>query len=460
MLTNESPICRRAFVIDFFFTMGYNLFVMNLLQKVADVLAEYSEKKLAVGVSGGRDSMCLLHAVLHCGVVKKENITVVHVNHCLRETADNDEAFVREYCKQNNVEFTAKRVGVKSYAAANGLTIEQAARDLRYDAFFDLIKSGKADAILTAHHALDNAESVLMHLFRGAGLDGVRGIAKREKTVRPLLNVYPDELDEYVQKNGIKFVVDETNLIDDADRNFIRLNVIPLIEQRYRGAVRAVNEFAKECDGTCDYLDSTLDLSLIKQDGGAVLVADSALSTPLAARYVRRVLEYFTLVDVTREQIARVTELAHMRTGAVVQLTGGIEAAKEYGCVSLYVPRMPFDGEVPIVIGANFIDGLAVDIERSALAPHDAAGRCVDLDKLNGAVLRFRRDGDTFTPFGGGNKKLKQYLIDNKVPKRLRDRIPLICRGGEVLVIVGMQIADSVKQTDETVNKGVVSPRW
>lgn len=449
-----------GFCVDFFSVIGYNRFVKDLLQKVAEVLAEHSGKKLAVGVSGGRDSMCLLHAVLHCGVVKKENITVVHVNHCLRETADNDEAFVREYCKQNNVEFTAKRVDVNAYAAANGLTIEQAARDLRYGVFFDLIKSGRADVILTAHHALDNAESVLMHLFRGAGLDGVRGMAEREKTVRPLLNVYPDELDEYVKANGIKFVVDETNLMDDADRNFIRLNVIPLIEQRYGGVVRAVNEFAKECDGVCDYLDSTLDLSLITHDCGSVLINERALSTPLAARYVRRALEYFTLTDITREQIARVTELAHMRTGAVVQLTGGIEAEKEYGGVALYIPRIPYDGETPIKLGANLIDGLAVDIERSAIAPRDAIGRCVDLDKLNGAVLRFRRDGDTFTPFGGGKKKLKQYFIDNKVPKRLRDRIPLICRGNEVLVIVGMQIADSVKQTDKTVNKGTVSPRW
>ena len=128
--------------------------------------------------------------------------------------------------------------------------------------------------------------------------------------------------------------------------------------------------------------------------------------------------------------------------------------------MALYIPRMPYDGETPIKLGVNLIDGLAVDIERSAAAPREAAGRCMDLDKLNGAVLRFRRDGDMFTPFGGGKKKLKQYLIDNKVPKRLRDRIPLICRDNEVLVIVGMQIADSVKQTDKTVNKGVVSPRW
>ena len=403
--------------------------------------------------------MCLLHAVLYCGVIQKENIIVVHVNHCLREQADSDELFVREYCNKNRIEFVAKRVDVNKHAAANGLTVEQAARNLRYDVFFDLIKHGKADVILTAHHALDNAETVLMHLFRGAGLDGLRGMGGGT-IVRPFIDIYPDELDEYVRANSIEFVVDSTNFIDDADRNFIRLNVIPLIEQRYRGAVRAVNAFSRECGSVSDYLDGLCDLSCITHDCGAVLIAERALSTALATRYVRYALSEFSLVDITREQIERVVDLAHMRTGAVVELSGGILAAKEHGCVALYIPRSKFDGEVPLKTGANFIDGLAVDIVNSSLFPRDAAGRCVDLDKLCGAALRFRRDGDMFTPFGGRRKKLKQYFIDNKVPKRLRDRIPLICRGNEVLVIVGMQIADCVKQTDGTVNKGVVSPRW
>lgn len=430
-----------------------------MLEKTAEALTAYKGEKLALGVSGGRDSMCLLHAVLHCGVIQKENIIVVHVNHCLRDEADSDEAFVRDYCKQNNVEFVAKRVDVNKNAANNGLTIEQAARNLRYDVFYDLIKHGRADVILTAHHALDNAESVLMHLFRGAGLDGVRGMGGGQ-IVRPFINIYPDELDDYVRINNIKYVVDSTNFIDDADRNFIRLNVIPLIEQRYRGVVRAVNSFAAECANVCDFLDGVLDLSFITHDHGAVLIDVKALSGVLATRYVRSALSEFSLVDITREQIERVAELGAMRTGAVVELSGGILAAKEYGFVALYIPRNKFDGEVPLKIGANFIDGLVVDIARSALSPREAAGRCVDLDKLDGAVLRFRRDGDVFTPFGGGRKKLKQYLIDNKIPSRKRDRIPLICRGNEVLVIVGMQIADSVKQTAQTTNSGVVTPRW
>lgn len=436
----------------------------RLLEKTAEALAAYTDKKLAVGVSGGRDSMCLLHAVLHCGAVKKENITVVHVNHCLREQADGDEAFVREYCEKNGVQFVAKRVDVNKHALNNGLTIEQAARNLRYDVFFDLIKHGKADVILTAHHALDNAESVLMHLFRGAGLDGVRGMRENRNTVRPFIDIYPDELDEYVRVNNIKFVVDSTNFIDDADRNFIRLNVIPMIEQRYRGAVRAVNSFARECGSVSDYLDGAIDESCITHDDGAVLIAERALlSGVLATRCVRKALSEFSLVDITRGQIERVVELAKMRTGAVVELTGGILAAKEYGRVALYIPRIKFHGEVPIKVGANFIDGLAVDIT-TELETLKTGSRFVDLSKLEGAVLRFRRDGDMFTPGGGCRKKLKQFFIDSKIPNRKRDRIPLICRGSEVLVIVGLQGADNVrvnkKNWDKTKNIVTVTPRW
>lgn len=439
--------------------MRYNLFVNSLLQKTAEALALYGDKRLAVGVSGGRDSMCLLHAVLHCGVIKKDNIVAVHVNHCLRNSADDDENFVREYCAQNGVEFIAKRVDVNKHRAQNGLTAEQAARDLRYGVFYDIIGSGKADVILTAHHALDNAESVLMHLFRGAGLDGTRGMSGGN-VVRPFIDVYPDELNRYVRENDIKYAVDDTNFIDDADRNFIRLNVIPLIEQRYHGAVRAINGFAAECAGVCEYLDGMLDMSLITEDSGATVIDESALNGALAHRYVRRAVQKFSLVDITREQIERVVLLAHMRTGAVVQLSNGIVAAREYGGVAVFIPRQKFDGELPIAMGANFIDGLAVDIEINDPDPRSAAGRCVDLDKLSGAVLRFRRDGDHFTPCGGKRKKLKQYFIDSKVPKRKRDRIPLICMGNEVLVVVGMQISDRVKHTEQTTRKGTVAPRW
>ncbi len=463
--------------------------MVDLTQKAARVLSAHADKKIAVGVSGGRDSMCLLHAVVGCGAVARERIVAVHVNHGLRETAARDENFVREFCEKNDIEFKAFAVDVKGESAKNRLTIEQAARSLRYGIFYELIKTRAADRILTAHHALDNAESVLMHMFRGAGLDGLRGMNGEGKTadntlfsrtrdgagdelrcinantnsapiLRPFIDVYPRELDEYAAAHGIEYMTDETNFETAADRNFLRLNVIPLIEQRYGGAVRAINELARECREACAVLDGMLDPSQIVYDRGAVLITDKALSGTLGARYVRRALGYFSLTDVTREQISSVVRLVGMRTGASTALACGAVAAREYGAVAVYVPREKYDGESALVLGANYIDGLVVDVHKSEINPREVKGGAVDLARLSGATLRFRRDGDMFTPYGGGTKKLKEYFIDNKLPRRLRDRTPLVCVGSTVLVIVGVQVSAQAAQTPATAEKGVVALRW
>ncbi|MCH5162780.1 MAG: tRNA lysidine(34) synthetase TilS [Clostridiales bacterium] len=430
----------------------------SVLEKTSKALCGYEGKRLAVGLSGGRDSVCLLHAAISCGVVDKANITAIHVHHGLRETADRDMEFCKTLCDRLGVKIVCVAADVKKIARDNGLGIEQAARNVRYGIFYDMIKSGEVDCILTAHHALDNAESVLMHLFRGAGLDGLRGMDSNA-IVRPFLDVYPDELDDYVKENGLDYVVDETNLDDDADRNFIRLNVLPLIEKRYAGAVRAINGFSKECGAAVDVLDNLLDEAHITRQGGATIIPDAALSSPLAARYVRYALVDFTLTDVTRAQIESVVALKDGRTGAVAELAHGVKAAREDNSVAIYIPRDKYDGEVELVIGTNYIDGLSVDVKRTKKSPKSIKGGVVDGDKLCGATLRFRRDGDLFKPFGGGTKKLKQYLIDKKIPSRLRDRLPLVCRGNEVLLIVGVEISDGVRVDENTVNTLAVSLR-
>lgn len=431
----------------------------GVLKKTAEALrAVDTGKKLAVGVSGGRDSVCLLHAVLSCGAVKKENVLAVHVDHGLRDTAARDERFVRELCASLGTELVVFKVDVRGYAASNGLSVETAARELRYNAFASLLGDGRADFILTAHHALDNAESVLMHLFRGCGLDGLRGMAgasdfggRKGVLLRPFLGVYPDELEAYRAENGLEFVTDETNFSPDADRNFIRLKVVPLIEERYKGVVRAVNALSRECAGACELLDGELDMTLISRDRGAVTVECEALRSPLASRYVRYALKNFSLVDVTREQVERTVALCAMRSGATVKLPHGLCAVREYDRVAFFEPKPLCREQAPLSVGTAWLGGVKVTVREGDFDPRSVAGGAADLDALEGAVLRFRRDGDVFTPFGGGSKKLKQYLIDRKIPRRLRDTLPLVCRGNEALVICGVQVSEKVKVTDKTV---------
>lgn len=447
--------------------MRYNFRVADIEKKVADAVTECGGKRIAIGVSGGRDSMCLLHAVVHSGAAERSDIIAVHVNHKLRETADRDEKFVREYCKNLGIRFAAHAVDVNEKAKRDGLTIEQAARNLRYDIFYDILKSGEADVVFTAHHALDNAESILMHMFRGAGMAGMAGMNNvcadaHTGIFRPLLDVYPDELDEYAKAHGISYVTDETNFDTAPDRNYVRLEIMPRILERYSGAVRAINALSKECAQANAFLDGALEEEEITKESGAVIISDRALSGPLGFRYVRRALKAFTLTDITRDDIENTVRLISMRQGAKYMLKHGVCAVKEYGGVALYVQNTaePFTAEVPLKIGANFIDGLVVDVEKSDAPPLSVKGGAVDFERLNGAVLRFRRDGDIFTPFGGGTKKLKSYFIDKKIPQRLRDRIPLVCRGSEVLVVVGYEISEKVKQTDETKQKFTVRQRW
>lgn len=420
----------------------------GVTESVASALGRCSDKKIAIGVSGGRDSMCLLHAVLSCGAVDKCNILAVHVNHGLRETAARDECFVSEYCKQNEVPFVSFSVDVHKRAAVDGLSIEQAARELRYGIFYDLIKRGDAAFVLTAHHALDNAESVLMHLFRGSGLDGLRKM-NDSVILHPLIDVYPEELDEYAARHGIEYVTDETNFDSAPDRNFLRLKVLPLIAERYPGAVRAVNALSEECDNACKFLDDSLDESMISACGGVVTVSEKAMRSALADRYVRLALKHFSLTDVTRAQVINVLNIT-ARRGGDCDLSNGVVATREGGGVSFYIPRQRCETVVPLSKGANFIDGLAIDVTQRAVDPKTVKGGAVDIRKLDGAELRFRRDGDTVTVFGGVKKKLRRFFIDSKIPERLRDRVPLICRGSEVLVVVGYQIAESVRQTDDT----------
>ena len=434
-----------------------------MLEKTAAFIRDnkLTEKKLAIGVSGGRDSMCLLHAVLNCDGAEKNNILAVHVNHTLRDTADRDEEFVREFCDRNGVKLIVRSVDVNKKAANSGLTIEQAARELRYGVFYDLVKSGAADVVFTAHHALDNVESILMHMFRGAGVDGLCGIGNAGVIVRPFIGVYPSELDEYAKNNGIQYVTDETNLETDADRNYVRLKVIPAIEERYPGAVKAINALGRECANIRKFLDDSLDETKIEYRSDAVIIKTEALKSPLAERYVRLALKYFTLTDMSRTSINTVISAADFKMGGVAELPHGIIAAREYDGVAIYCERniALFSGEIPIKAGANYIDGLRVDITKSEKPPKSIKGGAVDFKKLDGAVLRFRRDGDTFKPFGGGTKKLKEYFIDKKIPLRLRDRIPLICRGNEVLIVVGYEISDTVKQTENTRERYVVALR-
>ena len=193
--------------------------------------------KLVLGVSGGPDSMCMLD---NLRIIQEEKlinfeIIVAHINHLIREEATEDEQYVENYCKKNNIKCFVKRVYVKKFADINKMGLEEAGRKVRYDFFEEILKKENANKIGIAHNKNDKAETIIMNLLRGSGLTGLKGIEpKRDnKYIRPILNLERDEIENYCKENDLEPRIDKTNFINDCTRNKIRNIVIPYIKQEF-----------------------------------------------------------------------------------------------------------------------------------------------------------------------------------------------------------------------------------
>lgn len=415
-------------------------------------------EKIAVAVSGGADSMCLLD--LAAKYFPTDRIIVLNVEHGIRgEESKRDSEFVCDAAARYGVRFIGKSADIPALCRASGRSEETEARLARKEFFGEILSSGKADRILTAHNAGDRTEGVLMHVFRGSGTRGLIGMNEADGDfIHPLIAVTRAEIERYDRENGVEFVTDATNTDLKYTRNFIRNRVIPVINERYSldTAIKTLSENAASDD---EFIRSFLDFDCnITSDGDAVYLKETALKTPfaLASRYVFEAAKragYPT--DLGRKQIETVLSLTGLDNGARVDLGGGLAAAKEYGVVAFFTDDDNDETEaeeIPFAPGFTpFADGI---VEITTVEPKPVRGKLIiDGDKVpDGAVVRMRREGDEFRAYGGCNKKLKEYLIDRKIPLRKRDKLPLLCYNDKVLAIFGVEISDDVKITDRTVN--------
>lgn len=422
------------------------------------LINEYKgEGRLGVAVSGGVDSMTLLHLVL--SIVPSDNVVVLNMEHGIRgEASVSDSEFVRAEAEKKGVAFIGRSVSIPERVALSGKSEETEARLARKEFFEDMLSSGTVDYVLLAHNEGDNTESVLMHLFRGSGINGLIGMREvNGKYLRPLLSVSRQKIEDYARQNGIDFVVDATNSEDKYNRNFLRNEVLPLIRSRYDidGAIKTLSSNALLDD---EYIRSTINFEqYIKVEKDSVSLDESALllSEALSSRLIfecaKRVGRAF---DITAKHINAIRSLIKTENGKRVEIGGTLTVAKEYGKIVFYFDSVEEkeDEEVEFTLGFTpFADGVIEVIPTDARPKKDKL--VIDGDKVpEGSVIRYRRRGDEFRAFGGGNKKLKEYLIDKKIPLRTRDKLPLLCYNEKVLAIFGVEIADEVKITQKTVN--------
>ena len=409
--------------------------------------------KIGVAVSGGRDSMSLLHYLVEHKNDLMINVIAIHVEHGIRGAESlSDQAFVLDYCSQNDIPVCYTTVDVPGYAKDHLIGVEQAARELRYHYFDELLRKGIVDKIATAHQLDDQCETVLMRIFRGTGVKGLEGIpsARSGKYIRPMLSLSRLDISEYCEAHNVPHVEDSTNYNLEYTRNFIRHEVLPVVEKmfpQYRKSIERLTTAAKEIIAFMDSVSVPYEVD----DKSRIVFSVEALNAahPALVRHSIRkaMIEQGLALDFEQVNLMDVLSLLNKETGKEISLSQGLIAIKapEHLMIMRAAEVVPY--ELPFKKG----DTLLPNGSTLTIGDYRGVGLRFDPKKIpEGSVIRNRREGDIFTTFGGFTKTLGNYLTNIKYPSRDRDDIPLIACGKDVLVICGVEISSKVKVDEST----------
>lgn len=381
---------------------------------------------------------------------------VVTVEHGIRGDASvADSEFVLAQCRARGVAARCVHVDVPAEKARCGGTLEEVARTLRYGVFEELVSSGEADAVVLAHNSDDQTETVLLRLLRGTGLRGLTGmpVVRGGVYLRPLLGVSRAEIDEYVAENGVEYRDDLTNGDQAYSRNFLRNSVLPLLKTRYPEADKSVLRLSRRAKEAVELISS---LAPDWKFGDGKAVFDLPFSEPLPAKYALQ--NAMTALGATRDveevHLEALLKLAQGENGKRLDLPFGISAHVEYGKLVLSVAAPETRVEIPFAeaVDGSFSSSLGEVVLRfgeKRFAPPSVLSLNADALPAD-TVLRNRKEGDRFTKFGGGTTSLSDYLIDKKIPARLRDGLLLLAAGSEVFAIAGVEISDTVRVSPDT----------
>ena len=462
---------------------------------------------VVVGLSGGADSVCLLLVLKRLGY----EVHALHVNHMIRGgEADRDESFVRELCEREGIELTVVRKDVPALAKELHMSEEEAGRHIRYEAFEELATqlggSGKAVKIAVAHNKNDLAETVIYNMIRGSSLQGIAGIRPvRGRIIRPLLMTKRTEIENYLSSIDQEFITDSTNLKTDYTRNRIRLEVLPILEELNDGAVDHLAAASIDALKLRDDMDRRLssgkfeftkDISRI--DIGYMKELEELAQGELILRAMASVCG--RRKDLTREHVQSVIGLAELESGKKISLPYGMVAERVYseirislvdvesskrgdgnqqaGCGDGNEHAGSGDGKKQKVCGdgnrqVGSKDGKKSDGCADTYEEKGEMGRIeikelenstdldlskkeytklIDCDKIKSTLcLRYPQAGDFLViNQNGGRKKLSRYFTEVKIERSLRDKVPVVADGDEIVWVVGYRLSENYKVTPST----------
>lgn len=432
-----------------------------------------------LGISGGADSMCLLFVMHMLGRSRQLTLTAVHVNHGLRgDAADADEAYVREICSQWEIPCICFRANIHELAKQEKMTEEEAGRKYRYECFERVRAKNHGDKIAVAHHINDLAETVLFNLFRGSRLKGLGGIAPvRGNIIRPLLCLERQEIEAVLNENHIRFCTDQTNFDTVYTRNKIRLELLPYIcgniNEKAVQHIADVSEASREAYAFIHKQAFKAMDEVLCEDGGLYIERLKEIDAVLQKEIIRLWFEKKTgrLKDVTKEHVASILRLLDKQDGKRISLPYGIVAVRKRD--RLYLENRTDDTreksekddadalkEIDVSVpGSYFLTDIQVfvsfevtDAQENQRIPENSCTKWMDYDKIeNGLKLRRRCSKDFMTIAPGNSKKaLRRVMIDDKIPKDMREKLWLLADGSHILWIPGGRISEYFKVTKNT----------
>ena len=466
--------------------------------RVAAVISErdLAGKKLLVAVSGGPDSLSLLHALHRLSGEHSLTLCGAHLNHKLRGAgSEADAEFVGDTFQGLGIPFTVDGMDVAAYRRRHKLSLEDAARRVRYSFLADAAAKYGSDAVALGHTADDQAETVLMHIIRGSGLDGLRGMqaldrrtigGRRVALFRPLLDVSRAETEGYCRALGLTPRIDPSNSSPEFLRNRIRMELVPLLERMNPSARDALVRLARNATQDSNYIRERVDVvwreAARQAENGVVRLDAVALGgehSAIRGRVLRRAIEAAG-GEVTQRHILDMVALLGGAPGKRLHLSGGLGFVTGYGeayvggadgVEDALMTLPPIHGEHPLAVQRetrvegwriilNNIDGQdRQDLEE--LPPHPSPlpqgegitfTEMLDMDCVGeGLRVRGRLPGDRFQPLGmEGSKSLREFMIDERIPRGWRDGLPLVVSDRGIACVPGWRIAHWGRVTDAT----------
>lgn len=433
---------------------------MELIKKVIRTVERYGMlyggERVLIALSGGPDSVCLLDVLNALKERWRLSLSALYIDHGLRpEETPGEIEFCKRIAERYGIEFHVVSINVRDYAEREGFTFQEAGRILRYICLEQEALRTDADRIATGHHADDQAETIIMRLIRGAGRRGLSGIPPvRGKVIRPLIELSRDEIEEYISSKRLDYIIDSSNLKDEYFRNRIRREVIPILKKFNPNLLNTLSRTAHILREEDDFINTFVHKALMRlisrKTSDTVELFLSPLET-LERVVLRRAL--LRVIDETRglrsikmENIEDIIGLIKKgSSGDRIYLPGGIRAIRSYSTLiitskkpqrvqecELKVPGETLIKEAGVVLIATIEENVNNYGDGKETA-------CFDINSLSFPLkIRARKEGDFFYPFGlGKRKKLQDFFVDEKVPRDIRDSVPLLISGEDIIWVVG-----------------------